>query len=277
MNIHWTIQLVSSIVYIAILTLGMIKLGFYLVNLVTKVTKHEELYRSILKAMPTTIVAVDWYASKILYINNISSCLLNTTSNKDLLSMTPVELFPFISEEQWIEIRALVAKNKNIKMVIDVTPSIQVQLITNSMDLRNKKVVVYTLRQLKQRITEQTPAVDLRSRYEVMFDAIPTPLALSNKEGQILLVNQAFCLFTQYTKDEIENKTHILQFISDEDKDRVASYIQGRSAENAIKQYSYSFNLIKRDHTKWLCSAKVSMLPDSTDYIASVIEIEYLH
>lgn len=278
MDAHWTIQTVFTIIYVVMLTFGMIKLSSYSSSIIKKATKHEELCRSILKLIPSTIVAVDWYANKVLYINNISSCLINTTSSKDPLSMTPVELFSFIPEEQWIEIQSLLAKNKNVKKIIDVATNVQVQVTASCIDFRNSKVVVYTLRQLKQRMQELEfkSSSALLSKYEVLFDTVPTPLVLSSREGQILLVNQAFCMFTQYTKEEIENKTHILQFVADEDKSKVASYIQNRSSENAIKQYSYSFNLVKKDNSEWLCSAKVSMVPGSTDYIASVIEIEYL-
>lgn len=107
----------------------------------------------------------------------------------------------------------------------------------------------------------------------VLFEAAATPMLLVENNSMISHVNKEFERLSGYRKNEIENKLTWMDFVDQEDIERMTKYHEGRRKRNLKIPDNYEFKFKPRNGKNIDMFIKVTFLPETKQSLVSLIDI----
>jgi len=131
-----------------------------------------------------------------------------------------------------------------------------------------------------QDITEQKRAIESlmqsEERYRAIFENTATANIIIAEDTTVLLANTNFARVMGYSREEIERRMSWTAFVCDEDIARMKSYhYKRREGDDTVPRY-YEFTGKTRTGNNPYFYTSVSMIPGTTESIASLIDITSL-
>jgi PAS domain S-box-containing protein len=121
--------------------------------------------------------------------------------------------------------------------------------------------------------TSEDKAHRAEDRYEAVFRATGTVMAIVEEDMTLSLINDEFERVTGYSKAMVEGKMKWTEMIAPQDVERMRRFHVGRRAEAEPVPQQYEFQFITRDGEERYGQATVHMLPGTTESIASMVDI----
>lgn len=140
-----------------------------------------------------------------------------------------------------------------------------------------KKSINATIESISREISERKKAEEeLRiseQRYRAIFENTGAPTIIVEKDATISLANAEFERFSGYEKGEIEAKKSLVEFIMNDDLERVKGYHNALSNNPDSAPNSYDFRFVNRRGNIKETIALVSMIHGTKKMVASFLEI----
>jgi PAS domain S-box-containing protein len=162
----------------------------------------------------------------------------------------------------------ILTKNKELRYIL-----------WNNTVLKNDSCSVIGTASIGEDITEQKQSEEARKDVEARFSAIfnsgPTAYTLSEMDGKLIEANQAFCLMTGYSHDEVIGLTTVeLNLISSEEQERMVRIMNPKDGSIT----NFELNMTTRDGTicPVLLSRKVVNINNKNYRIGAAIDISDL-
>ncbi len=118
------------------------------------------------------------------------------------------------------------------------------------------------------RIVRESP-----DTYRTTFEVTGTAMVVVDKDTTILLANQEMAKLTGYTREEIEGKLKIKDFVLSGDLDQILAYHQLRREQVDEAPTRYSFKLTDRMGNQIDIMLNVRLIPGTQKSVASLIDV----
>lgn len=125
-------------------------------------------------------------------------------------------------------------------------------------------------RELKQR---EAALAESEAAYRAIFENTGTATLIVRADTTVTLVNTEFEALSGYSKEEVEDKMSWRAFVVRDDLERMQQYHDGRRSGVADIPKQYDFRMRCRDGTERDVHMTVSMIPGTTDSVASAMDI----
>ena len=110
-------------------------------------------------------------------------------------------------------------------------------------------------------------------KYRTIFDNTGAATILIDADTTISMANNEFVKLTGYTLDEIEGRMTWVDFIDQEDRERMLAYHYSRRINPASAPRNYECVLINREGRKLTCMLTVAIIPETSQSIASFLDL----
>ena len=140
-------------------------------------------------------------------------------------------------------------------------------------DYMGGKAVLSIARDITDRIKLEEELKYSEELYRTIFDNTGTAMFLIDEDMTVSLTNSEIEGITGYSKDEVEGKLKLTDFISDEDTERMQEYHKIRRRDPSLAPKNYEAVFIRRNGEKVYTTLNVSIIPGTKKSIASVHDI----
>lgn len=134
-----------------------------------------------------------------------------------------------------------------------------------------------TYKDLQERIKllEEESVINKRAGnlYRTIFENTGTAMAILDEDATIILVNGEYEKLCGYSKKELEGKKKWMDFVVEEDLNRMKEYHNQRRITNAAAPKNYEFRLKDRQGDIKNISLTVDMIPDTKMSVTSLLDI----
>ncbi len=141
--------------------------------------------------------------------------------------------------------------------------------------LKDSKIVGVTgiLSDITERKRIEKELRESESKYRTLFETTGCPTVIFEEDLKLSMVNHEFEKISGYTKDEVENKKNVQDFIVDEDKERVFEYNNRQKAypNDSTRNYEFKMNNKRMDAINIL--ATVSTIPGAKKRVGTFLDI----
>ncbi|WP_291321194.1 EAL domain-containing protein [Desulfonatronospira sp.] len=111
-------------------------------------------------------------------------------------------------------------------------------------------------------------------KYRTLFEASKSAMLLMNTSSkQLIMVNKEFCDLMGYSRDEVEEKMHFLDFVHPEDHWRVQKYLDSSGATTELESAEFEIKGITRDQKKLHLYHKIAVIPEWKSSIISIFDL----
>ena len=111
------------------------------------------------------------------------------------------------------------------------------------------------------------------SKYRTLFETTGCPTVIFEEDLKLSMVNHEFEKISGYTKDEVENKKSVQDFIVDEDKERVFEYNDRQKTHPEDSTRNYEFKMIDKHTDVINILATVSTIPGTKKRVGTFLDI----
>ena len=130
------------------------------------------------------------------------------------------------------------------------------------------------IRQQYNTLTESEVALrDSEEAYRTIFEHTGTAMVQIGKDLEISLVNGTFEDLTGYTRDELEGKRHLTDFVVPGDRTRVSALHKESNTIPGQKPVQYEFRLLRQDGEERSILSTVGVVPQTRQAVASLVDI----
>ncbi len=137
---------------------------------------------------------------------------------------------------------------------------------------KTKKLVIVS-RDITERKKAEQKLKETEKLYKSIFENTGNPMIIVEDDKTISLVNQEFTELTGYSKEEVENKTELSDFIIEEDFERIKDYHEKRRDEPDPVPNEYAFKIINKFGHPLDVFCKVGLIPNSSKRVTSIMSI----
>lgn len=109
-------------------------------------------------------------------------------------------------------------------------------------------------------------------RYRAIFENIGLAMLAIEEDNEISLVNREFEELSGYGKEEIEGKKKWLQFVAEDDRERVKKFLDLKNIDRSLAPSSYEFRFIDKHGDEKFVFASSSTLPSSKKSVISLFD-----
>lgn len=127
--------------------------------------------------------------------------------------------------------------------------------------------------ELRHQISLAVERRRLGELYRTIFDVTGTAIVMVDENTTILLANRGVEQFTGYSRGEIEGKKSWMEFIEDDDLERMVRYHRDRWTMSGSAPENYEFGFIDRDGRARTGLLNLRMIPGTRKAIISVVDI----
>jgi len=110
-------------------------------------------------------------------------------------------------------------------------------------------------------------------KYRAIFENTGTPMIISDKEGTITLANEEFSKLSGYPIEKLEGKKKWIEFISEENQEKMVQYHENRIKGEGEIPSKYTFKFVNRFGDVRDIFVQVGKMPDSEKEISSWMDI----
>lgn len=131
--------------------------------------------------------------------------------------------------------------------------------------------------QLQEEIIERKRAEqalrESEEKYRTIFENTGTAIAIIEEDTTIFLINTDFEKLSGYSREEIENKKSLIDFIVKDDAHRIKGYHDMRRINADSAPRNFEFRLVDKDDNVKDIFATVQLFPETKRSVASFLDI----
>ncbi len=241
--------------------------------------ESENKFKSLFEGIPDAVFVADPETQAIIDCNKQAEMLLGCPREK-IITMNALELHPedqreainqnfrrhAQGHEEIIENEVLTCNNKRIPV------SINANLIT----IKGKKYLQGIFRNITHRKEVEEKQRESEKLYKITFESTGTANLIAKSDKTINLVNSRFEELTGLKKTEIENKMKWSDFISEEETTRFEKIQELHFQDPTLAPDYFETSIILKDGTSINVYLTVKTIPESTDFIITLIDISQM-
>lgn len=110
------------------------------------------------------------------------------------------------------------------------------------------------------------------SKYRTIFENTGTATVLIQEDTTLSLVNSEFVRLTGFSREEAQGKSW-LEFVSEDDKDRMIKYHLLRTMDSKIPPQNYEFSFLRKNGTFGDGYMTIETIPGTSQRVASIVDI----
>ncbi|MDW8001418.1 MAG: ATP-binding protein [Deltaproteobacteria bacterium] len=131
-------------------------------------------------------------------------------------------------------------------------------------------------KELKEKIRAQDALIESKMRYETVFEACPSALIITDPNGVIEEVNNAFLFMTGYEREEIVGR-NVIDFIAEDKKEVVRSMLKVDSSDwKGEKIQDTEIGIVTKTGEKRKAIFTVTPMPKMGDLLFSITDVTEL-
>ena len=150
---------------------------------------------------------------------------------------------------------------------------VDVEISSSHMKLGNAEGVVAIFRDITYRKREEARLRDSEIKNRTILETTGTIILCLEENGHISFLNTEFEKITGLSRDEIIGKKPWVEFVDPEDRERMMLYHRMRRRSGGNVPHNYECTLLMPDNSKRSAVITVSMIPDTGQSLASIIDI----
>jgi len=141
--------------------------------------------------------------------------------------------------------------------------------------LKDNKLVGVTgiLSDITERKRIEKELRESESKYRTLFETTGCPTVIFEEDLKLSMINHEFEKVSGYTKDEVENKKSVQDFIVDEDKERVFKYNDRQKMHPDDSKRNYEFKMNNKHMDVINILATVSTIPGAKKRVGTFLDI----
>lgn len=236
------------------------------------------LWENVLKTSPVGIAYVQ--DRKILWANQAMEQIFGFQSKAEYLGMNTAHLYA--SQEEYNRIGKMLDEHKNKEHVIDCDARlirkdgtnfdgfVRINLIDSD---EAQQGVIVSVVDITARKQAETALRKSEARYRTIYENSGTATLTIQADTSISMVNREYELLSGLPREQIEGKMSWTEFVVPEDLENMLSYHKERRSEDGAPPRSYEFRFVDKDGNIKHVLNTVSLIPGTTDSIASLIDI----
>jgi len=148
-----------------------------------------------------------------------------------------------------------------------------VELNTTVIEYEGRPADFAIVRDLSYKIEAQEALRRSEQKYRTIFETTGTAMVMIEKDRTISLANEEVQNLTGYSKEEIEGRMKVEEFVADEDIKRIMKYHDLRRKDAGLAPHGYEMS-VKNKHggmrTVWVT---IDVIPETKQSVASLIDI----
>jgi PAS domain S-box-containing protein len=241
--------------------------------------KNEEHYRSLVETSPVGII-VTTPDGVITFCNQRTFRFLGYESEKDIVGKNVLDLIPSADHDYALELFKEVMESRSVwniefsALKSDGTPF---KLEINASITRNSNGEPDSIIIVTQDVTKRVENEEAIKRSEVYYRAIfentGNATIIVSKDSIIIRANSEFERLSGYSKEETENKKRWMEFVHQEDLEKVMKYHELRKSNPDIVPGTYEIRVIHKSGDIHYAINTVEAIPGTTDIVASLLDI----
>jgi len=110
-------------------------------------------------------------------------------------------------------------------------------------------------------------------RFRALFEHCSIPIIIIEKDRTVSMANERFEELTGYSKEEIEGKMDFVEFLPEEEKERLTGYHDARRKKGGTAPERYEATVIRKDGEQRTVEITVGMIPGTDKTSASLLDI----
>lgn len=118
--------------------------------------------------------------------------------------------------------------------------------------------------------------LDSEIRYRKIFETTGTAMAILEENATISLVNSEFESLSGYTRAELEHQKSFLDFVLQEDQEKIRAFHHSRRISSEGVPNRYEFKFVRRDNDQRDVLAAVDKVPGTRQSVVSLSDITAL-
>ncbi len=111
------------------------------------------------------------------------------------------------------------------------------------------------------------------NRYQTVFENTGTATGVFGNDSVITMINSEFEKLVGFTRDEVENKMHWFDFVTEEDKKRMFEYHEQRTKHMGKPPNEYDFTIVDKKGNLKKVHLRIGLVPGTSNRIVSLIDI----
>ena len=136
--------------------------------------------------------------------------------------------------------------------------------------------LICVVRDITERKVAEENLRESEFKYRTVFESTATAMGTFDEDGIITLVNNEFQKLTGFSKEEVENKLHWYDFVTDEYKKKMFEYHRDRAENKGNSPSEYDCNIIDKYGNVKSVHVKISLFSGSLIRIVSLVDISDL-
>jgi PAS domain S-box-containing protein len=158
---------------------------------------------------------------------------------------------------------------------IDGSP-VPYEIHAGKVKYKGKTADMAVFRDIRERKKVEKTLHETESRYQTIFEKTGTAIATFGDDSILLMVNNEFETLTGYQKDEVEQKMHWYDFITEEHRKKMLTYHKQRTMQQGNPPNEYDCSIIDKTGKIKQAHVNIGLLPKSSLRIVSLIDITTL-
>lgn len=130
-----------------------------------------------------------------------------------------------------------------------------------------------TIRDVSEQRRAELALRESEERYRTIFENTGTAMVIIEKDTTIILANSRFEILSGYTRDEIEGRKSWIDFVAQEDLERMKQQHRIRRETRGAALNSYEFRFISRYGELHHIMLTVDIIPGTSQSVASLLDI----
>jgi PAS domain S-box-containing protein len=150
---------------------------------------------------------------------------------------------------------------------------VRVEFNVSVMEYEGRPAYFVIVRDLTDRIEAQEALRLSEQKYRTIFETTGTAMVMIEKDRTISLVNEEVLDLTGYSKEEIEGRMKVEDFVADEDIKRIMKYHDLRRKDAGLAPHGYETSIKNKKggvRTVWVT---IDVIPETKQSVASLIDI----
>ncbi len=236
-----------------------------------------ELFQTLLDHMLDGMIICEW-SGKILFANKAAARIAGVKNPKEGIGM---DLLVFVHPDSKSAIRqdlGLVREGKGsvlkeYRIKNFEGKDIWIEALGNRVNYNGGSADLVTFRDITKRKKATAAAQEGARKYRTLFETTGTAMVIIEEDMTISLVNKETEKLSGYSREEMEGKKKVDDFILREDLEKMGKYHRLRRIDPNSAPRSYEARLVNRDGNILNALITVDLIPGTRQSVGSLIDI----
>lgn len=245
------------------------------IKLKEKEIKYRQIFNNANDAIYLHAIKGNGMPGKFIEVNDVA-CEMLGYSREEFLNMTPLDID---DSDQTYRLESimenLMTKRKSTFEMRHISKSgqaIPVEINSHFFNLNKEKMILSVARDITERKKREQALCESEARYRTIFNTAAAT-AIMEANTNLSFVNRQFEELSGYTKEEIENKKSILDFIVEEDKKEMEKYLHENHRDQDSIPDQHEFHCRGKKGAIKSILMTFAQIPNSDKSVISLIDI----